>query len=157
MVQILSTSHASNQNPRARRHAQDQVQVLASRALQRGKLKSGNGTNGCRRRPSVPRPGLAGLVDGGDPGIDGGDLDGSLSVTYSFANAIMIVPPLGVLVVTGADLLQHSRSEGVFKSHFPRPLLILSCEFAFLCSTFASPSCSAGVPNADVHAGRNFL
>ena len=36
MVQIGSTPHA-----------QDQVSVLVSRALQRGKLKSGNGTNGC--------------------------------------------------------------------------------------------------------------
>ncbi len=28
-------------------HAPDQVSALVSRALQRGKLKSGNGTNGC--------------------------------------------------------------------------------------------------------------
>ena len=28
-------------------HAQDQVSILVSRALQRGKLKSGNGTNSC--------------------------------------------------------------------------------------------------------------
>ena len=45
MVQIGSTPHAPDQNPRARRHAQNEVPALVSRALQRGKLKSGNGTN----------------------------------------------------------------------------------------------------------------
>ena len=47
MVEVGSPPHASNQDTRSRRHAQDQVPVLASRPLQPGKLKSGNGPNGC--------------------------------------------------------------------------------------------------------------
>ena len=47
LVKGRSTPHAPDQDLCARRHAQDQVSALVSRALQRDKLKSGNGTNGC--------------------------------------------------------------------------------------------------------------
>ena len=59
MVQIRSIPHAPDQNPRARWHAQDQVSVLVSRALQRGKLKSGNGTNGCLTPEILVVPSMA--------------------------------------------------------------------------------------------------
>ena len=51
MVKIRSAPRAPDQNPRARRHAQDQVPVLVSRALQCGKHRSGN--RGGRLTPRI--------------------------------------------------------------------------------------------------------
>ena len=43
-------------------HAQDQVSILVSRALQRGKLKSGNGTNSCLTPEILVVPSLRGRL-----------------------------------------------------------------------------------------------
>ena len=63
IVQIGSKPHAPDQNPRARRHAQNEVPILVSRVFQRGKLKSGNGTNGCLTPEILVVPNSSGISD----------------------------------------------------------------------------------------------